>query len=132
MVPQEVKQVFGDGRIVWMGTTDKDGMPNVAPMLQYWWADKAKMVIGDVFMKATKANVQATGVVCLAVFDQSSEKSYKLKCTASYETEGKMYDFAQAELAKKKPGKRFKGVVVFQVDSVYDLTRGENAGVQIA
>ena len=132
MIPQEVKKVFGDGRIIWMATADAAGVPNVAPMLQYWWVDESTMVISDVFMKASKANAQATGKVCLAVLDEASGQSYKLKGTACYQTEGKMYDCAQAKLSKKNPGKKFKGVVVCQIDSVYDLSRGENAGKQIA
>ena len=51
--------------------------------------------------------------------------------TALYETAGANYDFAQAELEKKKPGKKFKGVVVFTVKAAYDQTRGPNAGALI-
>ncbi len=132
MIPQEVKDLFGGGRIVWMATADEAGVPNAAPMLQYWWVGEDTMVIGDMFMKATKANVEATGKVCLGVLDEAGEKSYKIKGAASYVTQGEMYDFAQAELTKKKPGKKFKGAVVFTVQSAYNLTRGQNAGSLIA
>jgi predicted pyridoxine 5'-phosphate oxidase superfamily flavin-nucleotide-binding protein len=55
----------------------------------------------------------------------------QLTGTAVYETAGPNYDFAQAELQKTKPGKKFKGVVVFTVHAVYDQTRGPKAGAPI-
>ena len=132
MVPQEVRELFGGGRLTWLATADGEGVPNVAPMLQYWWAADTTLVIGDMFMKATKANVEATGKACLAVYDESTDRSYKLKGTARYQTSGPLYDLAQGELAKKKPDKKFKGVVALRVTSVYDLSRGPHAGALIA
>jgi len=132
MIPQEVRELFAAGRLAWLATADGEGVPNVAPMLQYWWADEKTIVVGDLFMKATKANVEATGKACLAVYDESSDKSYKLKGRARYETSGPLYDLAQGELAKRKPDKKFKGVVALRVRSVYDLSRGPRAGALIA
>jgi predicted pyridoxine 5'-phosphate oxidase superfamily flavin-nucleotide-binding protein len=79
-------------------------------------------------MKATASNIQSTGRMCLAAHDQQTERSWKLIGTAAYETEGPNYDMAQAELQKNKPGKRFKGVVAFTIDAVYDQAPGPNAG----
>jgi hypothetical protein len=39
---------------------------------------------------------------------------------------------AQTELQKSKPGKSFKGVVVFSVHAVYDQAPGANAGRLVA
>lgn len=132
MIPEEVKRLFGGGRVFWMATADAEGTPNVAPMLQCWWSGETNLVIGDMLMKATAANVQSTGKVCLSVYDPDSDSAYKLTGTAAYETRGPDYDMAQAELEKKKPGKRFKGVVVFTAQAVYDQTRGPNAGALLS
>jgi predicted pyridoxine 5'-phosphate oxidase superfamily flavin-nucleotide-binding protein len=101
-------------------------------MIQCWWADERTLVIGDMLMRATSANVRSTGKACLSVYDAEADRAYKLTGTGVCETEGSNYDLAQAELEKKKPGKRFKGVVVFTVHAVYDQTRGPNAGALIA
>ncbi len=132
MIPHDVKALFAGGNLFWLATADADGVPNVAPMLQAWWADEKTLLVGDMFMKTTRANVQATGKVCLSAYDEAGDKAYKLVGTASYETDGAGYDTAQAALAKKKPGKTFKGVVVFTVKAVYDQTRGPDAGALIA
>ncbi|MBN2577804.1 MAG: pyridoxamine 5'-phosphate oxidase family protein [Pirellulales bacterium] len=128
MTLQDVKPLFSGSHVVWMATADASGMPNVAPMRQLWWSGERTLVIGDLFMKVSAANVQATGRACLGVHDAEGEKAWKLTGTASYETEGPNYDLAQTELAKKKPDKRFKGVVVFTVQAVYDQMPGPNAG----
>ena len=131
MIPDDCRTLFTGGSLFFMGTADTGGTPNVAPMLQSWWADEKTLVIGDMLMKATAANAQATGKVCLSAYDADTDKAYKLVGTAAYETEGPRYDMAQAELAKKNPDKRFKGVVVVTVRAVYDQTRGPNAGALV-
>jgi len=130
MIPENVRSLFA-GRVFWMGTADAAGMPNVAPMLQSRWTGERTLVIGDMLMKATSANVRATGKVCLSAYDPKSDAACKLTGTAVYETAGADYDFAQAELEKRKPGKKFKGVVVFTVQAAYDQARGPNAGALI-
>ena len=128
MISQEVKALFGNRQLCWLATADATGVPNVAPMRQVWWTGERSLVIGDMFMKATAANIQSNGRMCLAAYDQQTERSWKLTGTATYETEGPNYDMAQAELQKNKPDKRFKGVVAFTIDAVYDQVPGPNAG----
>jgi predicted pyridoxine 5'-phosphate oxidase superfamily flavin-nucleotide-binding protein len=128
MIPQEVKSLFGYGKLCWMATADALAIPNVAPMRQVWWVGEKCLVIGDMFMKATATNVRSMGRVCLAAYDPETGQSWKMTGMATYETEGPNYDMAQAELQKKKPDKRFKGVVVFTVQAVYDQAPGPNAG----
>lgn len=128
MIPEEVKALFNRNHVCWLATADASGVPNVAPMKQVWWSDERSLVIGDLFMKATSANVQATGRACLAAFDPETGHSWKLTGAAAYETEGSNYDLAQADLEKNKPGKQFKGVVAFTIQAVYDQAPGVNAG----
>ncbi len=125
-IPEGAKKMLGGGLNVAMATIDEAGMPNVVPMLQYWWLSEDTMVIGDMFMKATRANVQANGRVCISVWQEN--EAYKLKGTANYETSGPAYDLANNSLHEKKPDKDFKGVVVFKVTEVYNASRGPEAG----
>jgi uncharacterized protein len=128
MIPQDVKSQFDGSHVVWMATSDASGVPNVAPMMQLVWAGERTLLIGDLFMKTTAANVQATGRVCLGVYDPDKQRAWKITGTAIYETEGPNYEKVQAELQKKKPGKRDKGVVVFTIQAVFDQMPGPNAG----
>jgi len=60
-IPSEVKRLLDRGKTISLATVDRDGNPNVAPMLQYWWFSGDTMVIADLFMRATSANVRDTG-----------------------------------------------------------------------
>ncbi len=126
-IPAQVKGLFDERPMVYLATVDEDGMPNVVPMLQYWWLAEGTLVIGDLFMKATKANIKANGKACISGCSQAGE-SYKLKGTATYQASGPGYDLANENLHRKKPEKDFKGVVVFTVTEVYNATRGPEAG----
>ena len=77
-IPNDVKAAFRDRPIVWLATADDSGVPNVAPMLQYWWIEEGTLVIGDIFMKATRANIESNGEACIAVYDAGSNNAYKL------------------------------------------------------
>jgi len=130
-IPTQVKEFFNKRPILYLATVDENCMPNVVPMLQYWWFDEGTMVIGDLFMKATRANVQAKGLVSVCATGEGSE-SYKLKGTATYETSGPAYDFASEHLHKAKPDKNYNGVVVFKVTQVYNAKSGPDAGKLMA
>jgi len=127
-IPEEAKQLMEQGRLIALATSSKDAIPNVVFMLQYWWYQPDVLVIGDVFMNITRRNVQENGYASFCVWDEETDRSYKFKGTAKYETSGEAYEFANANLHKKKPDKNFKGVVVVKITEVYDASRGPNAG----
>jgi len=130
-IPEQVKKLFSEHPMMYLATADVEGEPNAVPMLQYWWFGEGTMVIGDLFMKMTRTNIQANGRVCICACGETGD-SYKLKGMASYETSGPAYDMANEKLHSKKPDKDFKGVVVMKVTEVYDATRGPDAGKLIA
>ena len=130
-IPEQVRETFGERPLMYLATVDQDGVPNVVPMLQYWWFQEDTMVVGDLFMKATQANVQANGKVCISACGKGSE-AYKLKGTASYETSGPGYDLANRKLHESNPKKDFRGVVVFKVTEVYNAAKGPDAGKLMA
>ena len=79
-------------------------------------------------MNATRRNIQDNGFASFCVWDEDTDRSYKFKGIAKYETSGQAYEFANGILHKKKPQKNFKGVAVIKVTEIYDASRGENAG----
>ena len=127
-IPGNTKGLMEQEKVIALATASKDGIPNVVYMLQYWWYQPDVLVIGDVFMNASRRNVQENGYASFCVWDENTDKSYKFIGTARYETSGEAYDFANSNLHKKKPDKNFKGVVVIKVTEIYDASRGENAG----
>ena len=131
-IPHDAKELMEQQKVIALATATKDAIPNVVYMLQYWWYQPDVLVIGDLFMNATHRNIQENGHTSFCVWGEETDRSYKFIGTATYETSGEAYEFANANLHKKKPDKNFKGVVVIKVTGVYDASRGENAGKLIA
>ena len=131
-IPDAARRLMEQGRTVALATCTRSAVPNVVPMLQYWWHGEDQLVIGDLFIRATRRNVQENGWVSLSVWDEDSGEAYKFVGSAVYETSGLAYDLANRRLHQRKPQMDFKGVVVIAVKEVYDAARGENAGRLIA
>jgi len=131
-IPNDAKTLMEQKKVIALATASKESIPNVVYMLQYWWYQPDVLVIGDLFMNATCRNTQENGYASFCVWDEGTDKSYKFIGTATYATSGDAYEFANANLHKKKPDKNFKGVVIITVAEVYDASRGENAGKLIA
>jgi len=127
-IPNDAKELMNQKKIIALATASNEAIPNVVYMLQYWWHQPGVLVIGDLFMNATRRNVRENNYVSFCVWDENTGKSYKFIGTATYETSGEVYEFANAKLHKKKPDKNFKGVVVVKVTEIYDASRSENAG----
>ena len=131
-MPEGARKLMEQRKTIALATCANTGTPNVVPMLQYWWHGEDELIIGDLFMKATRRNVQDTGLASFSVWDDESGEAYKFVGSARYETSGPAYELANANLHKKKPQMDFKGVVVIRVTEVYDASRGKSAGDLIA
>jgi predicted pyridoxine 5'-phosphate oxidase superfamily flavin-nucleotide-binding protein len=131
-IPDKTKTLLDKIKTIAMATVTDGGVPNVVPMARKYWYGDDVLIIGDMFMKATRKNVVANGNVSICVWDDATGESYKLTGTGTYETSGEAVELANRELEKDKPGKKFKGVVLFNATHIYDTARGKNAGALIA
>ena len=113
-LPEKVNALFTRIPTFAMATVRPDGAPNVVAMARKYWYKNDRLIIGDMFMKATKQNVEENGRVSLCIWDDASGESYKLIGTGRYEDSGEALEIANQGLQKDKPGKKFKGVVIFE------------------
>lgn len=127
-VSDSVRKLVDQQPIVALATVASDGTPNVAPMFWKLWYNDDTLLILDNYMKTTKANVKATRMASLSVWNAESGEGYQLKGTAEYFSEGLHMDAAVAHMTTQKPGARPKGVVVMRIDRIFVQTPGENAG----
>ncbi len=131
-LPEKAKALLTRIKSFAMATVTDEGVPNVVAMARKYWYREDLFIIGDMFMKATKKNVLDNGRISLCVWDDDSGESYKFIGTGTYETSGEAFDLANEGLQKDKPGKKFKGVVIFKTEEVYEAARGKDAGTLIA
>ncbi len=130
-IAPSIRDFVDQQAIVVLATTAADGTPNVAPMFWKVWHDATTLLVLDNFMRATKANILATGTASMAAWDAASGVAYQLKGPAEYVTDGPYYAVGAAYMDAKKPGKQPKGVVVLHVTAVYTQHPGEHAGCPV-
>ncbi len=132
VIPDKTKAMFERTDLIAVGTADNKGIPNVVPIFWKKIIDKDTILLVDNFMHATKDNIVKNNKVCISFWDPQTEEAYKLKGTATYHTEGSVYEKGKKFIQEKKPDRIPKGVVEIKVTEVYDITPGPNAGKKIA
>ncbi|MFC1782400.1 pyridoxamine 5'-phosphate oxidase family protein [Planctomycetota bacterium] len=128
VIPESTQKFMTDKPVIALATCDKEGKPNVAPMLQYWWYDENTLVIGDFFMKMTRKNIEENGMASFCCWDGETREAYKFTGPARYATKGPEFDMANNKMREKKPDKNYKGVVIITITHIYDMKSGPTAG----
>ena len=131
-IPQEIQE-FIKGKMAWVATASRDGIPNATPKGTVQVIDDEHLVFADLFSLKTRENLKANPKVAVTVLDEKSYKGYQLKGSAELLTAGPVFDQVAEEL-KKAPMKLppVNYVVKITVDSIYDQSVGPDAGKQIA
>ncbi|MCK4328094.1 MAG: pyridoxamine 5'-phosphate oxidase family protein [Candidatus Diapherotrites archaeon] len=127
-IPEEAKKLFDGQDIVAFGTADANGVPNVCAVFWKKVTGDDTILILDNFFKQTKQNLAENNKVCISFWNSSTEEGYKLKGTATYYTEGPVFEQGKAWMQSKKPDRTPRGVVEVKIDQVFSITPGEHAG----
>ena len=128
LFPVEVENLFGRVSLVAFGTVDGRGSPNVVPVFWKKILGGGTILLIDNFMGASMNNVQENSLVCVSFWDSETEEAYKIKGTAKYLVEGKVYDEGKKILQAKDPERVPKGVVEITPTELYTIKPGLEAG----
>jgi len=131
-IPQYVQDFF-PGKMGWVATATREGMPNVTPKGSVKVLDDQHLIFADLFSLKTRQNLEQNPQVAVTVIDPATKKGYQIKGTAELISAGPLYEqmaagLKQASAALPTP----KYVVKISVESVYDQSVGAEAGKQIA
>ena len=124
MLTEEVVSMLKDA--MWdIATCSEDGRPNVVPVAFKDVSADGKLLVGDVFLQTTLANVQANGRVAISVYDAANLSGYQIKGTAAYITEGKVVDAFKTAVEQMFNGAATaKGALVITPEHVIVTTPG--------
>ena len=124
MLTEEVVSMLKDA--MWdIATCSEDGRPNVVPVAFKDVSADGKLLVGDVFLQTTLANVQANGRVAISVYDAANLSGYQIKGTAAYVTEGAVVDAFKAAVEQMFNGAATaKGALVITPEHVIVTTPG--------
>lgn len=111
---------------MWDLATCSDGEPNVVPVAFKDVTEDGKLVVGDVFLETTLANIKADdGKIAVSVYDAKNLEGYQIKGTAEYVTEGNVVDTFKAMVEKMFDGKATaKGALIITPEKVIVTTPG--------
>ncbi len=129
----KVVQDFLPGKLAWVATVSRDGMPNATPKGSLKLLDEHHVSFADLFSLKTRQNLLDNPNVAVTVVDQATGKGYQLKGRAEIIASGSLFDETAKQL-KESPMKLppIHYVVKIAVESVYDQSVGPEAGKQIA
>lgn len=111
---------------MWDLATCSDGEPNVVPVAFKDVTEDGRLVVGDVFLETTLANIKADGgKIAVSVYDAKNLEGYQIKGTAEYVTEGEVVDTFKAMVEKMFDGKATaKGALIITPEKVIVTTPG--------
>jgi len=109
-------------------TASKDGVPNVVPAGMLFMGEDGKVWLVDNFLNKTLANMQENPKASFYIWNPECKESYQIKGTVTIENSGADYEKAVAFAHAKKETLPAKNLVKMDVEEVYYVTPGPNAG----
>lgn len=111
---------------MWDLATCANGEPNVVPVAFKDVTEDGKLVVGDVFLETTLANIKANdGKIAISVYDAKKLEGYQIKGTAEYVTEGELVNTFKAMVEKMFNGAATaKGALIITPEKVIVTTPG--------
>jgi predicted pyridoxine 5'-phosphate oxidase superfamily flavin-nucleotide-binding protein len=131
-LPDNVISLLDGGHAIWVATASADGCPNVAIKGSGAVADSERLYFADLFSKKTRANLEKNPVVAIGIYDSGNQVAVQVKGRATLSDTGKLYETVVARLKEMMPSLPTPAYVVeIDVESVWDMTAGPNAGNRI-
>jgi hypothetical protein len=131
-IPKQVQDFF-PGKMAWVATATKEGVPNATPKGTVRVLDDQHVIFADLFSLKTRQNLEQNPRVAVTVIDPVTKNGYQIKGTAELLSSGPLYDQMAEQLKQSAPSlPSLKYVVKIAVESVYDQSVGPDAGKQIA
>ncbi len=130
MINNDIKALFEQVPTMALSTVNNDGIPNVSVIASKKIIDKNTIWTIDTFHNKTLENIKQNAQVAIALWKDAV--GYQIKGTATYHTEGKIFDAGKEWILKLKPTKIVKGVIEIKVTNIYYLTPSyELAGKEV-
>jgi len=131
-IPQHVQE-FMLGKMGWVATATREGVPNVTPKGTVRILDDQHVIFADLFSLKTRQNLEQNPQVAVTVIDPATAKGYQLKGKAELVSSGPLYEDMAAKIKQSSASMPpVKYVVKITVESIYDQSVGPDAGKQIA
>ena len=126
---QEMKEMIA-AQQCFIGTVNKDGIPNVAPKRSTRVLDEETLIFNEGTGGATYANILNGSKVSVALVNREIPDGYRFLCDAELQSEGAVYEQAKA-LSLKNGMRAPKAVALLHIIEIHSLKPGPTAGKKI-
>lgn len=120
-IPESVKTLFNEQKAWFIGTFSDTA--NVVPVAFKQITDDGHIVLADVFMVMTRANVEANGQIAVTACDGGSMQGYSIKGTAQYLSEGPIVEqFKTVVETATKGGLHARGAILITPEEIINIS----------
>lgn len=130
-IPQEIQNIFKEDRVVPFGTVSSSGTPNINMVAIKKLLDDETILLVDNYFKKTLQNLEENKNAALVTKNEAAKKWYQLKGTCHYLNEGDEYEGFKKWVRTISDTLPAKGMVIFKVEEIFNVTSGPDAGKQI-
>lgn len=130
-ITEEMKQVASKTKGWALATVAKDGTPNVVCIAFGKIISDDQILLMDVMMNKTRANIETNPNVAVSIWDMETVKGYQFKGKAHFETSGKIFEEGAQMVKSTMPHLTPRAAVVIDVERIYNITPGPEAGKEI-
>lgn len=128
----DIKEVMKTQKIYSVATASKNGVPNVVPVGMLFVGEDNKIWIVDNFFNKTLANIRENPEVAIYMWSPEHKgDSYQVKGKATIVSSGPDYEKAVFFAHSRMENAPAKNLIKVDVDEVYFVTPGPNAGKKI-
>ena len=134
IMSKRIQETFEKRKIVALATASRGGTPNVVPVGAKWIIDDETILISDQYMNKTLSNLKENPHAAVTFWDKI--EGYQMKGTATYETSGRRFEEAAKRVEKigssRNLSLKSKGVVIFKITEIYNVSPGPDAGKRVS
>jgi predicted pyridoxine 5'-phosphate oxidase superfamily flavin-nucleotide-binding protein len=122
-----VSLIIREGNIVYVGTVDLLGIPNISPRYVMAILDDEKIVFADAFANKTFMNIKSWSKITAAVVDKTNRSGFQLKGDAEEIADPEIIE--QAKIKLRDLGFTTGPVIVWalNVAEIYSITPSKNS-----
>ena len=121
-IPEDVlRLIIKAGNVVFVGSVDPKGVPNISPRFVLDIIDNDKLLFGDSFQSKTEDNLNAWNKATVAILDRETMGGVQLKGEAIEVTDPDLIRQATVKLKEFGFGQGIQRIWTLNVKEIYSL-----------
>lgn len=122
-----VQLIIRQGNVVFVGSVDRMGIPNISPRYVMAIIEDEKIVFADAYMNKTYANVRSWPKITVAIVDKVNRSGFQLKGDAEEISDPDVIAQAAQKLMELGFPNKPTAVWALNIKEIYSITPSEKS-----